>query len=318
MHIFLLLIMIFLRSVDAAVVVTPDNNTHDIQKLLHKKRPDSADSEILKAKHVGEVFYAPLSLIRPGICRFPFLSLELHLRLLSRDKPRLATKIPFDEGRAIRDKNNAKSVVMGIDHRFLVYADNYNDLLHDMLAGATTMPVRIVADYSDIHDDHEFWKTLISKDYAYLDDLEGEMHLPPDTMEGVKDDPYLTHWMLLIPEVFNFSKQPRQRVIAYVDYPAAIRIEGRVPKFSLYKLTKKLYDVGFKDKELMQQPPKKFKDDFLKDIQKRVYQAFFGGNMYGIDWIHTFDEETKFSDIDFFKLGLTGQVYIMPNTRSTT
>lgn len=307
----------FITLVDAAVVVTGDNQSHDMKTLLEKKRDDYVDPSILKSRSVGEIFYAPIVLLRPGVCSFPFLSLELRQKLMNRDKPRLAKKLPFDEGRAARDKNTPKPVIMGPGHEFLLYADDIHDLLHDKLAGATTMPVKIIEDYSEIHEESEFWKMMVAKDYAYLEDREGNTKLAPNTAEDIKDDPYLANWMLLIPELFHFPKPPHQRVIGSVEYPAGIRIESEVPKFSLYKLTRALYEAGFDDEELMKDPPKEYDIEFLKEMQKRVHKAFYGGDMYGINWIHTFDEQTKFEDVEFLKFpGIKGQVYVMNDLRS--
>lgn len=300
-------------------VVTPDHKEHEIATLLKEKcdalEKEKVNADFLKDKKYDDVFYVPIKLIRPNITRFPYLSLQLQLTALSGDKPRLGKKLAFDNGKAYRDKHAAKHAIIAPQHQYLVYTGDPHDLLHDVLVGAKTMPVRIIKDHSALHSEAEFWKLLQKDEDAYLKDLEGKEMQLPVRVDDIKDENYLNHWLILFPEIFHFQKPPHQRIYGYVEYPAGIRVQADAPKFAFYELTKQLYaeDFGnFRDPIFMKRVPASYDLEFQKELQRRMHKAFYQGDVWRVNWVHTFFDETKFADAKLFEMtGTKGQILVM-------
>lgn len=160
----------------------------------------------------------------------------------------------FNEGRSARDTNMPLNVVMGYDSQYVVYHDDYEEVMHDAEKGAQAIPVKIVMDDSNLFDEKTFWSKLNKDDIAYTQwsgvisqkDSKKEDDLsifPTNDIREIKNDIFLCNLHTYIPLIKMKKKtdtEDRPAQLVTSKYPIGVRIEGKVSPFVFYKMAQSL------------------------------------------------------------------------------
>ncbi len=217
-------------------------DTEDNKKKSSGKKAKSAPENIklieidkaldLKKKHTGDIFYLSMDLVHPPVTIY---SKEAFEHWYTREQPGHPS-LPYNKNRSARDTNIPFKVVLAPNHAYVVFVDTINEFLKDQKAGAKAIPVEIIQDDSDLYSETIFWNKLEKDGQAWLKDIDGKEQKPLTHFNQLKDEPLLGALDKAIVAVSYARTPPHSRVYAYVEYPAALRIDSSTSKFLLYQI----------------------------------------------------------------------------------
>lgn len=259
-------ILVFLYSISCVVNIHASFKAPSTLKEAIERRQAKRDETTqtygtpneMRTKKQGDVFYITLNLVRMGISSFP---MEAFKRFQKTRNLTSSSPLPYNNGQAARNTNTPFRVVLGPRKKYVVFIDDYFDLMEDHTRGATTIPVRIVRDDSSIYDEHSFWSHLRDDGLVHFTrprpatfikhspGVSGDMSLlnfnikqhftlyaqdifnlanQHSTVQTITDDIFLSNLAALFPKITVYTQPPFLRVYGYVPYPAAVWVDPRV------------------------------------------------------------------------------------------
>lgn len=280
---------------------------------------ETTNLDQLRAKHAGDIFYVSMELLRPPVLAWPKKALDdMYARL---EKGRKI--LPFDDGRAVFDRNTPKEVIMGPAHAYLVYVDDLYDYFASQKKGAKAIPVIIIRDDSAVFDEGKFWERLQREGRAYLFDINGKLKAPPSTFKDFPDAPFVSVLSKLIPEIYREGRKENfaRKIYKSTDYPIAFRDGDKEFRFLLYRIAGPLKKRIVRDDPsltpLLTDASAPITEAMADRMRALMLESFNDGDFSDdahveFQGLYPLKQKTKFDDINFRKeIGYEGQITVI-------
>lgn len=146
-------------------------NRAEIQSVLSaNERPQSAPISALK-QQLGRTAYVPLSYVRPGQVRVSYHNMivkideAIELYDLTRDPVAGAWVLAYDQNRSLYPIEDPVVGVLSSDG--IVLIDGHHSALASIYCGALTLPIELIADWSD-KSRERFWADALERNWVFL------------------------------------------------------------------------------------------------------------------------------------------------------
>lgn len=202
-----------------------------------------------------EPSFVPIAVIQPGQLRFASLNVrdKVERAVKSGDalaRPCCGYLLKHDEGRSALPREAALPVILGPSGYVLV--DGHHDVLASLELGARTVPVKVVADLSNLGDD-AFWREADARGYVYPYQLGGAWQRPPRHFDQLTDDP-LRYFAAVAARKCSGPDQPAAESSG-PDAPLWIKVGKDIPYIE-FKIADALFNGGLRyDNALGSAPP---------------------------------------------------------------
>ncbi|MCC2646812.1 MAG: chromosome partitioning protein ParB [Rickettsiaceae bacterium] len=183
----------------------------------------------------GDKIFVSLDWLRPTQIRKSSVSVA--------NKLAKSKGINYNDGKSMLSIGEAIPVFKGHDG-YLYLIDGHHSVLASIEAKAKTIPVLILDDLSDLEEE-KFWEAAVAKNYAYLKDMNGNIHAPPKTFSDLLEDS-----LKYFASITAFKCQPGQPLNALdyennIEHPLWIKVGNSVP-FIEFIISNELYKNNFK------------------------------------------------------------------------
>lgn len=233
----------------------------------------------------GAVEFVAITNIAPGQSRYASLNVQEKVTQAQKRGGavrRNGTWIPaYNNTTSIFPENNALPVVKGPEGLILV--DGHHDVRASLALGATHVPVKIVADLSNLGIE-EFWKIAEEKGYVYPYAKGGAYRRPSKDFNEMEDDS--NRYFAAIAARKCLDERTDNAKTIGADYPLWIKVGKDIP-FIEFRIADALYKNGFTYDLAEQHQPSRETIDRAREILKA----------YPVRGLRLVDTYTHYADI---------------------
>ncbi len=201
-----------------------------------KNNPTSVQptSEGHNSFSVGDKLFVDIKLLRPTQLRKSEANIA--------DKIMKSKGIIYDEGKSMFSLDEAVPVFKGIGG-FLYLIDGHHSVMASLQNNAKTMPILILDDLSDLSIQN-FWEIAINKNYAYLQDFNGQTQSPPSGFNDLIEDPVRYFAAITAFKCTPGKPIEAQEYAKYLSNPLWLKVGKSLP-FIEFNMANQLYKHNF-------------------------------------------------------------------------
>ena len=122
-----------------------------------------------------------------------------------------------------------------------VLVDKHHEVLASIALGATTIPVRMIADLSTVSSE-QFWKIAEEQGLVYPYKIGGHYERPPHNFAQLKDDP--NYYFAAVTARTCLDQRTENKNTRGAPYPLWVKVSAEMP-FVEFKIADTLYQHGF-------------------------------------------------------------------------
>lgn len=210
-----------------------------------------------------ETIYMDTNQIFPSQLRYSSENVQAKIKEIQHSKNAVwdeETKswtLKYDEGKSVLASHDTVPVVKGPYGYFL--CDGHHHLLAALHFGAATVPVKVIADLSDL-DEKAFWEEMEKQGWAYPYNILGKRATPPRDFKLLQDDPNRYFAALIARKCAPGEGLSTSRG---ADYPVWIKVGQDIP-FIEFRISDALWQQGLRYEYAMGSTPP---EDFVEEAR---------------------------------------------------
>lgn len=143
---------------------------------------------------VGDSFFIHYNRIHPGQIRISQAYVDQRVQdtldksnAIEDKNSKTGYKYKFNDGQSVFDIKDALPIILAPEPYKYVLADGHHELKASLKLGAQYVPVKVIADLSNILL-KDFWPKAYSLSYAYPFNLDGKWEIPPKDFKKLVND----------------------------------------------------------------------------------------------------------------------------------